>query len=312
MDEHAIRSRIRRLVFVSPALSRAMLAGDFRSAFLGRGMDFDSVREYEVTDDAMRMDWNATARFARPYLKTYREDRGLSVYLVVDESASMDFGAGRTKRETAVLAASLLAHACALNGVLVGALFFGGGGFQHFEPAAGERPVRVLAERLISGSRIQEAKALGLRGRKSRKSEPQDSSQPGSDIAGALEAAVAHLKRRSLVIVISDFKAAGFAVPLALLARRHDTVAILVRDPLDAKPPQVPFLLRALDAESGVPRLAAPRSRQYAEVLAVESRNLRLEWLSALAAARVPSIELDAGTDPARALMDFFRRRRGA
>jgi uncharacterized protein (DUF58 family) len=298
MDEHAIRARIRRLVFVSPALSRAMLAGDFRSAFLGRGMDFDSVREYEVTDDAMRMDWNATARFAKPFLKTYREDRGLSVYLVVDESASMDFGAGRTKRETAVLSASLLAHACALNGVLVGGLFFGGGGFQHFEPASGERPVRVLAERLVAGPPAPETKGRGA--------------LPGSDLGGALEAAVAHLKRRSLVIVVSDFKAAGFAVPLALLARRHDAVAVLVRDPLDAKPPQVPFVLRAKDAETGVPRLVAPRSRQYADALAVESRNTRLEWLSALAAARVPSIELDAGTDPARALVDFFRRRRGA
>jgi uncharacterized protein (DUF58 family) len=294
MDEHAIRARIRRLVFVSPALSRAMLAGDFRSAFLGRGMDFDSVREYEVTDDAMRMDWNATARFGRPYLKTYREDRGLSVYLVVDESASMEFGAGRTKRETAVLAASLLAHACALNGVLVGGLFFGGGGFEHFEPAAGERPVRVLSERLLSGSRTRTGQ------------------NQSSDIGGALEAAVAHLKRRSLVIVVSDFKAAGFAVPLALMARRHDAVAVLVRDALDARPPRVSFLLRARDAESGLPRLVAPRSRYHAEALAAESRSARLEWLKALAASKVPSIELDAGTDPARALMDFFRRRRSA
>jgi uncharacterized protein (DUF58 family) len=294
MDEHAIRARIRRLVFVSPALSRAMLAGDFRSAFLGRGMDFDSVREYEVTDDAMRMDWNATARFGRPYLKTYREDRGLSVYLVVDESASMEFGAGRTKRETAVLAASLLAHACALNGVLVGGLFFGGGGFEHFEPAAGERPVRVLSERLLSGSRTRTGQ------------------NQSSDIGGALEAAVAHLKRRSLVIVVSDFKAAGFAVPLALMARRHDAVAVLVRDALDARPPRVSFLLRARDAESGLPRLVAPRSRYHAEALAAESRSARLEWLKALAASKVPSIELDAGTDPARARMDFFRRRRSA
>lgn len=294
MDEHAIRARIRRLVFVSPALSRAMLAGDFRSAFLGRGMDFDSVREYEVTDDAMRMDWNATARFTKPFLKTYREDRGLSVYLVVDESASMEFGAGRTKRETAVLAASLLAHACSLNGVLVGGLFFGGGILEHFEPAAGERPVRVLAERLVSGPRIQGAW------------------KPGSDIGGALEAAVAHLKRRSLVVVVSDFKATGFAVPLALLARRHDAVAVLVRDPLDVKPPGVSFLIRAKDSESGMPRLVAPRSRSYAGALAAEARNTRLEWLEALASAKVPSIELDAATDPARALMDFFKRRRGA
>jgi len=218
----------------------------------------------------------------------------LSVYLVVDESASMDFGAGRTKRETAVLASSLLAHACALNGVLVGGLFFGGSSFEHFEPAAGERPVRVLAERLVSGPRVQ--------GR----------IQPGSDIAGALGAAVAHLKRRSLVIVVSDFKAMGFAVPLALLARRHDAVAVLVRDSLDVKPPRVSFLLRAMDAESGIPRIVVPRSRNYAEALAAESRRARLEWLEALAASKVPSIEMDAGTDPARALMDFFRRRRSA
>ena len=302
MDEHAIRARIRRLVFVSPALSRAMLAGDFRSAFIGRGMDFDSVREYEVTDDAMRMDWNATARFAKPFLKTYREDRGLSVYLVVDESASMEFGAGRTKRETAVLAASLLAHACALNGVLVGGLFFGAGALEHFEPAAGERPVRVLAERLVSGPR--------MRGIRIRGGGKHGSGKPGSDIGGALEAAVAHLKRRSLVVVVSDFKATDFAVPLALLARRHDAVAVLVRDPLDVKPPGVSFLIRARDAESGIPRLVAPRSRHYAEALAAEARSIRLEWLEALAAAKVPSIELDAGTDPARALMDFFRRRR--
>jgi uncharacterized protein (DUF58 family) len=299
MDEHAIRARIRRLVFVSPALSRAMLAGDFRSAFLGRGMDFDSVREYEVTDDAMRMDWNATARFAKPFLKTYREDRGLSVYLVIDESASMEFGAGRTKRETAVLTASLLAHACALNGVLVGGLFFGGGVLEHFEPAAGERPVRVLSERLVAGPRMR---GTGKHG----------TGKPGSDIGAALEAAVAHLKRRSLVLMVSDFKAAGFAVPLALLARRHDAVAVLVRDPLDVKPPGVPFLIRARDSESGLPRLVAPRSRYYAELLAAESRHARLEWLEALAASKVPSIELDAGTDPARALIDFFRRRRSA
>lgn len=294
MDENAIRARIRRLVFVSPALSRAMLAGDFRSSFLGRGMDFDAVREYEVHDDAMRMDWNATARFSKPFLKTYREDRGLSVYLVVDESASMDFGAGRTKRETAVLTSSLLAHACALHGVLVGGLFFGGGSLEHLEPAAGERPVRVLTERLVSGPRDRYPASVG------------------SDVGAALGAAVVHLKRRSLVIVVSDFKAVGYAVPLALLARRHDAVAVLVRDPLDTKPPGVPFLLRAKDAESGVPRIVAPKSRHYVEALAAESRSARLEWLEALSASKVPSIELDSAVDPARALMDFFRRRRSA
>ncbi len=126
MDEASLRERIRRLVFAAPALSEALSSGNFRSAFKGRGMDFESLREYDTTDDALRMDWNATARFGRPYVKTYRDDRDLTLYLIIDESPSMDFGAGRSKHETAALASSLLAYACSLNGVRVGALFFGG------------------------------------------------------------------------------------------------------------------------------------------------------------------------------------------
>ncbi len=291
MDRESLRRRIRRLAFASPALSRAVMSGNFRSAFKGRGMDFDGLREYDPGDDALRMDWNATARFSKPYVKTWRDDRNLTVYLLLDESRSMDFGEGRTKRETCALAASLLAWACTLNGARVGALFFGGDDPRHQEPAAGESKAWALVGRIAAGSAR---------------------SACGSGLDRALDSAMLHLKRRSLVVVMSDFMTAGWALPLARLARRHDLALVRIHDRLDGSAPPVRFAMRAVDSESGRPRLALPRSEAWKEGLASAASAARLEWLSAAAAARAPSLDLDSASDPAQAMVDFFGRRRRA
>lgn len=307
MDEASLRERIRRLVFAAPALSEALTSGNFRSVFKGRGMDFESLREYDATDDALRMDWNATARFGRPYVKTYRDDRDLTLYLIIDESPSMDFGAGRSRRETAALAGSLLAYACSLNGVRTGALFFGGAnGMDGRAPAEGQGAARALMERLAvhpAGAATPScaAKPIGSVG---------PASGPGSDLGAALTAAASILKRRSLVLVVSDFLTTGFSLPLALLARRHDVAAIRVHDVLDAAPPALSFSLRVADAESGVPRLVVPRSAAYRESRAGSAKSARLEWLVALSASKVPYLEMDADTDPVESLVAFFGRRR--
>ncbi|HOX91906.1 MAG TPA: DUF58 domain-containing protein, partial [Spirochaetales bacterium] len=183
MNRDQLRASVRRLIFATPTLSRAVMSGNFRSAFRGRGMDFDGLREYDPNDDAMRMDWNATARLAKPYIKTWRDDRSLAVYLIVDESASMDFGRIRSKRETCALAASLLAYACVQNGASAGALFFGGHKHEHRKPLSGDRAAFSLVERIASGS----------------------AGMGGSNLAAALDQAMLHLKRRSLVVVLSDF-----------------------------------------------------------------------------------------------------------
>lgn len=295
MDRESLRRRIRRLAFASPALSRAVLSGSFRSAFKGRGMDFDGLREYDPSDDALRMDWNATARFAKPFIKTYRDDRNLTVYLVMDESGSMDFGRGRTKRETAALSASLLAYACSMNGVRVGALFFGGDRQEHREPAAGEGKAWALAERIASGRA-----SGGLSGSR------------GSDLAKALDSAALHLKRRSLVVVLSDFLMTGYALSLAALARRHDLALLRIRDRLDEAPPDTRFAVRAVDAETGLRRLVVPRSAAWRETRASEASAARLELLSVAAASKAPCLDLDAASDPAQAMVAFFGRRRMA
>lgn len=291
-DDSRLRERIRRLVFAAPALSEALASGGFRSAFKGRGMDFEAVREYEATDDALRIDWNATARFGRPYVKTYRDDRDLTVFLVVDESASMEFGAVRAKSETAALAASLLAYACSLNGIRVGALLFGGpGGSDMRRPSVGPGPAMALMERLGGSA------SGGGAGR-------------GSELGAALGSVSTALKRRSLVFIVSDFLTSGYALELALLARRHDVVAIRVRDQVDSAFPRLGLTLRAVDAESGSPRLIASRSKSYAEQREAYAKSARLEWLVALSASKTPFVEMDATTDPVEVLVGFFKRTR--
>lgn len=292
-DDPSLRERIRRLVFAAPALSQALTSGSFRSVFKGRGMDFESLREYEASDDALRMDWNATARFGHPYVKTYKDDRDLTLYLIVDESPSMSFGAGRTKRETAALAASLLAYACSLNGVRVGALFFGGPDeMDGRAPAAGQGAARALMERLAV--------------------EPAASGGGGTELGAALTAAASILKRRSLVFIVSDFMTTTWSLPLALLARRNDVVAVRVHDKLDAEPPRLSFAIRVGDAESGRHRFVVPRSAGYSAARVDSAKAARLEWLVALSAARVPYLEMDAATDPVETLCSFFGRRRQA
>ena len=295
--EQTFRERIRGLVFAAPALSEALTAGNFRSAFKGRGMDFEAVREYEASDDALRIDWNATARFGRPYVKTYKDDRDLTLYMIVDESASMGFGAERTKRETAALAASLLAYACSINGIRVGALFFGGkSGIDNRTPTVGQGPALALMERLAASPKGDGGKAS--RGRY------------GSDLGAALSSASSILKRRSLVLIVSDFMTAGYALPLALLARRNDVVAIRVNDRLDGAPPGIRASMRTADAESGALRLVVPWSKAYRESRTAYAKASRLEWLVALSASRTPFIEMDSSTDPVEALVSFFGRDR--
>lgn len=295
MDEASLRERIRRLVFAAPTLSEALASGNFRSVFKGRGMDFEALREYEASDDALRIDWNATARFGRPYVKTYKDDRDLTLYLIIDESASMDFGRIRSKRQTAALASSLLAYACSLNGVRVGALFFGGS--QQMDgrvPAAGQGAARALMERIASGPASNSGSA----------------GSAGSDLGSSLTAASSILKRRSLVLIVSDFMTAGYALPLAMLARRNDVVAIRVYDTLDSAPPTLGFSLRVADAESGLPRLVVPRSTSYKEARLRSAKAARLEWLVTLSASKVPYLEMDAQSDPVESLVAFFGRRR--
>lgn len=297
MNRDELYKRVRRLIFASPALSGAFLSGDYRSVFKGKGLDFDSLREYEEGDDARLIDWNVTVRLGKPYVRSYIEDRSLNLFLLLDVSDSMDMGSGElSKRDMALLLASLLAYAAQLQGLPVGALVFASSPLRYFEPKRGQRHAMTLINGAIDAADPE--------------ADPEGRLK-GSDLAAALEMPRRLLKRRGLVIVISDFRAAGWGRNLALLGRAHDTVALCITDRLDEELPRRGSF-RLFDSESGKSSLFFLRSQAFREEYRRWGQAERVRVVRACADAAVPLLQVDTEADPGRALLEFFdRRRRG-
>jgi uncharacterized protein (DUF58 family) len=302
MDREALHERIRRLMFASPALSASFVRGDFRSVFRGRGLDFESLREYTLDDDARLIDWNVSVRQARPFVRTYREDRSLSLFLLVDRSPSMDEGSGEcSKGDMALLAASLLAHAASLRDMPVGGLHFSARPLAWREPRRGRSAARAFAEIDVGvGQAVSPTGDAGM---------VDDKDPRRAALAESIATVTRKLKRRSLVIVLSDWRGGAWKEALAIMARRHDVVAIRVSDPLEASLPESGFP-GAIDPETGAHAGLALGSRRWREAWAAfwaaDSRRIA----QAFADCRVPSLELGTGDDPARLLLEFFEARR--
>ncbi len=301
MDRDELRERIRRLTFASPALARAFSRGEYRSVFKGRGIEFDSLRDYVLDDDARLVDWNATARTGRPFVRTYREDRSLALFLVVDASSSMDQGSGEcSKLDAAVLTSSLAAYAAQLRDMSVGCLVFTEASLRALPPRRGK------SHALAVGAAALEAGSGGLRA----PSGPAIAAEEGGrGLASALEAAKAMLKRRSLVLAISDFRDPGWARPLGELRRGHDVVALRMTDSSDLELPAFGSF-KAVDPESGAGSWLPLGSRAFRERYRRRGLERRDYCIEACGGAGVPVLEIDTADDPVRALLSFFERRR--
>ena len=294
MERDELHDRIRRLLFASPALSRAFARGDFHSIFRGRGIEFDSLREYYPDDDARLVDWNATARLGKPFVRTYREDRSLTVFLLVDVSSSMDQGCGElSKLDQAVLVSSRLAYAAQLRGLPVGCLLFADGILGSLPPRRGKAHALAVASAASGTLRSSGKKTSGQ----------------ATDLSLALRTVTQVLKRRSLVLILSDFRASAWARPLGELARRHDTVAVRLSDRSDLELPRAGSFFTA-DPETGA-RLWLPlSSRSFRERWRSDGKARRRDCLETCARARVSVLEMDSADDPALKLLEFFERRR--
>jgi uncharacterized protein (DUF58 family) len=207
------------------------LQGDFATLFRGEGIDFREMREYVPGDDLRRIDWNTTARMDTPYVRDYSEDRDLTAWLLLDRSASMRFGpTGRGKDAIVVDLVACFAQLLGRGGNKLGAVLFDDGPVATIPPRSGRTQVlRLIHE-------------LGRR-------EPR--SQATTELAGLLRAAVATIRQRSLVVVISDFiSPPGWEKPLRQLAQRHDVMAIQIVDPLEHSLPDVGVIVLQ-DNETG-------------------------------------------------------------
>jgi uncharacterized protein (DUF58 family) len=287
MTPEEVAREVRRIEITTRHLVRDIVAGEYSSAFRGRGVEFAEVREYQPGDDVRTIDWNVTARLGSAYVKRYLEERELSVVFVVDMSASSGFGSRRrTKGELGAEVAAVLALAAVRNNDRIGATFFTDRIEYHLRPAKGRRHALRLITDLLA------FRPIGT----------------GTDLSVALAELEPTLRRRAVIFVLSDFMAAGYETVLARLSRRHDVVGLQLVDPRERELPAA-GIVTLWDPETGAWRRvdtadAAVRA-YFARRAAAFDRGLERE----LRERGADLLRLETGEPYAEPLLAFFRRR---
>lgn len=275
-----ILRQVKALEIRSRGLVSTLFAGATRSVFRGQGMEFAEVRAYEYGDDVRSIDWNVSARLGTPYVKTFTEERELTVFLVVDASGSTRVGSPRAKGAIGTEIAAVVALAAAFQQERVGALLFS----DRVDRVVPPRKGRTHAMRIL-----RELLAVSPRG-------------SSTDLAGSLEHATRLLRHRAIVVVLSDFLAPAWERPLRRLGARHDVLAIVLEEPRDSEPPAGRGWLDLEDAERGR-RVVLPLGRSAARTrLARVATERRVAREAALRAAGVRVLVVRTGDDYATAL----------
>jgi uncharacterized protein (DUF58 family) len=286
-DPEEILKKIRGLEIKTRALVDTAFAGDYHSVFKGRGMNFEEVREYQPGDEIRAIDWNVTARLGSPFVKKFTEERELTVMLIVDVSASGNFGStSQSKRELAAEVACLLAFSAIRNNDKVGLLLFSDRLELFMAPKKGRsHTLRIIREILFF-----------------------DPAGRGTDAAAALDHLNRIITRRAVVFLISDFQAPDFSRELAVTARRHDLIAIRIQDERESILPPI-GLLTLEDAETGDQvEINAADSRVRAQFAQLAQSQLA-ETMRVLRQNRIDRIDLRTGDDYLPALRSFFKQR---
>ena len=279
--------RVRKLELKARRLVRESFSGEYLSSFRGQGLDFDDFREYQHGDEVRFIDWNVTARMNQPFVKKFREERELSVVMAVDVSGSADYGSvSLSKREIAAETAAVLGFSALHNGDKVGLLIFAKEPLLFMPPEKGNRHLlRMIREILVAKP-----------------------SQPGTSVAGACDFLVRTLRRKSLVFLISDFFSDPLDKPLGKLARKHETIALRVLDPLESRLPRAGKVVM-IDPETGFETLvntSNPNLRMgYKELM-----SRQLEGVSSIFKKYgIDAEDISTAGDPMSALHTLLKRR---
>jgi uncharacterized protein (DUF58 family) len=315
-----IAQAVKRIQFVTGRQVSDVMAGAYLSVFKGRGMEFDEVRPYVPGDDVRAIDWNVTARTGEPHVKRFVEERELTVMLLVDVSASQDFGSGRrSKLEAAVELSALLAMSAVENGDKVGLLLFHGGADLYIPPRkGGKHALRVVREVLARGEaepgRPPDRSLFAELPRAVRRwfarLQQKTAREPrrATSIAAALEFCRQVLPRRAVLFLISDFLDEGYLQVLRHANRKHDVVAALITDPREAAMPPA-GLVTLEDAETGRQRLVDTRSRAFRTELAARAGQREAQLRDQLRATGMDLVVFDAAGSMVDPLLRFFRER---
>ena len=288
MSTSALLKKVRKIEIKTKGLSNHIFAGEYHTAFKGRGMAFSEVREYQPGDDIRLIDWNVTARYNNPFVKVFEEEREMTVMLLIDVSASGNFGTSKQfKRELATELAAILAFSAIKNNDKVGVIFFSDRIEQFIPPKKGKSHIlRIIREVLAF-------KPIGK----------------GTDISGALEYFNSVIKKRSICFILSDFMSSPFEKPLKIASKKHDVIALRIHDKREDNLPNV-GLVPMQDAETEEMIFVDTASKKLRDLF-TKNRATKITALKKLfPTCGVDLIDITTGVDYVRPLINFFKTRR--
>lgn len=288
METEELIQKVRKIEIKTKGLSNNIFAGEYHSAFKGRGMAFSEVREYQYGDDVRDIDWNVTARFGKPYIKVFEEERELTVMLLVDVSGSLDFGTHtQTKRQLLTEIAATLAFSAIQNNDKIGVIFFSDKIEKFIPPKKGRKHILFIIRELLGFT-------------------PESNL---TDVGQAVEFMTNAIKKRCTVFLLSDFfDNRDYTNQLTVANRRHDLVALQIYDRRMVELPDV-GIVKMLDSETGQAAFIDTSSRAVRKAHHEWWINHQLALKEAFTKSNVDNASIRTDEDYVRALMNLFRRR---
>ena len=288
METSELLKKVRQIEIKTRGLSNNIFAGQYHSAFKGRGMAFSEVREYQFGDDTRDIDWKVTARYVRPYVKVFEEERELTVMLLIDVSGSKDFGTvSQMKRDVTTEIAATLAFSAIQNNDKIGVIFFSDKIEKFIPPQKGRRHILYIIRELINFR-------------------PDDRQ---TDINQALKYLTNAIKKRCTAFLLSDFIDRGnYHDALTIANRKHDIVAIQVYDRRETELPAV-GLMKVRDAETGQERWIDSSSKRVREAYRTWWDKRQAEMNAAFQKSRIDAVSIRTEDDYVKALLALFDKR---
>ncbi len=287
MDSSELLKKVRKIEIKTRGLSKHIFAGEYHSAFKGRGMAFSEVREYQFGDDIRSIDWNVTARFGKPYIKIFEEERELTVMLLVDVSGSKNFGTHSMFKNVLVTElAAVLSFSAIQNNDKIGVIFFSNKVEKFIPPKKGKKHILHIIRELINFT-------------------PESKK---TDISEALRYLSNVIKKRSTAFIISDFMDKGFERSLQIANHKHDVIALQIYDKRERELPSIGFV-KVKDAETGQEMWVNTSSRKTRNNYTEYRRKKDSELKETLAKCGVDHAELRTDEDYIKPLLRLFKSR---
>ncbi len=289
METSELIKRVRRIEIKTRGLSRNIFAGEYHSAFKGRGMAFSEVREYQFGDDVRNIDWNVTARYNKPFVKIYEEERELTVMLLIDVSGSREFGSkDKLKKNIITEISAILAFSAIQNNDKIGVIFFSNKIEKFIPPKKGRSHILRIISELIDF-------------------EPDER---GTDISGAIRYLTNAIKKRCTAFVISDFiqKDGSLENALSIANNRHDVVALRIYDEREAELPNI-GMIKLKDAETGNYTWVDSSDRKARQIYRSWWNDLSNQLDNSFKRSRVDYVNISTNQDYVKSLINLFKKR---